>query len=402
MPETTDRRAMLREAFDRSTAGDEEEVETPAAEETPEEPVEAPAAAEETPAEHEGETEEQKAARERDEKGRFAAAPKEKEEKAPKAPKAAAAPKAKPGTAPEPKPAAPAVPAQAAAPAPKGPETKPPQSWTPAEREQWGKLTPEAQRAVLRTEGETRRVLQENAGLRREYGEAQKFRSEIDNGLRPFEGIFRSQGMDPLSGAMSVVRTYAALHYGAPQQKADILADLIVRFGDVDSVNAAMERRGAGVPAAPQPQYRQPQAQQPVDYRAAIREELAGLTQQAVSSRADRDLEAFLATSPEFAQDPQVWEDMQVVLDAAAKGGRNVTYQQAYDRALKMNEEIQGVLQQRAQAAAMAQPSATAPTARARTAAATVRSKPAPAVTQAVDPKDRRAMLQKAMENSSR
>ena len=374
--ENTDRRAMLRDAF-RSAAAEEEDT-TPEVEEAP---AEEPAAEEEAKPEKEEaaapEPEEKPAPEGRDEKGRFA----------PKAaPKAEAAPKAT-----EPKVEAPKAEAK-----PEVPPTRAPQSWTPAEREQWAKLTPEAQRAVLRTEQETRRVLQENAQLRRGYGEASQFRQTLDQHLRPYEGIFRAQGMDPVSGALSVVQTYGALHYGAPQQKAAILAQLIGQFSSVDDVNAVLQGQ---VPAQTQPA-RPPPQQPQVDPRALVREELQSLQQQMAVSRAEQDFDRFRGTNPEWLDSPGVWENMQAVLDASAQRGRNLTYEQAYDLALKMDPEIQGILQQRAQVQAAVAPSATAPTARARAAAATVRSKPAPAVAAAPDPTDRRAMLQRQMERA--
>lgn len=389
MPETTDRRAMLAEAFNRSTETEEEPAEAPEVEETPADEPEAPAA--EAAPEDGGETEEKpEGERGRDDKGRFTERPAAKPvaEKAPKAPKAATPAKPKPGEA------APVAtqPPKAAEP-PKGPDIKPPQSWTAQAREAWKDVPPAAKQEIVRLEGETKRVLQENAGLRRQSAEAGQFRQQIETNLRPWEGIFRAEGTDPLSGAMNVVQTYGQLHYGAPQQKAQILLGLIQRFSSFDDINAVAEAvaQGRAPAAAPAPRQAAPPPQA-VDPRALIREEFQNIQQAAVMQRAEKDYDSFLAAQPEFLND--VFEDMQTILDAAATRGRNLTYQEAYDRAVKMHDGVQAILAQRAQAAAATQPSATAPTARARAAAATVRSRPTSVSGPAVDPNDRRAMLQ--------
>lgn len=401
MPETTDRRSMLAEAFNRSTETEEEPTETPEApaEEAapePEQPAEVEAAAEteEQPSEQHPE-----GGKPRDEKGRFQPQKGEKAPKAEKAPRAAAALKpVAPQQPAKPVAAAPATPEKPAAPSP---ADRPPQSWTAQAREVWKDLPPVARQEIHRLEGETRRVLQTNAELKRVAGEAGQWRQQVESNLKTWEPIFRAEGTDSLTGALSVVQTYGTLHFAPPQQKAAILLGLIERFSNFDDINAVAEARAQGrMPQAAPQQYRPAPAQQPQqDPRTLIREELQSFQQQAAVARAERDYDAFLATSPEFIDAPGVQEAMQTVLDAAASRGRNLTYEAAYDLALKMDPGIQGVLEQRAQAAAIAQPSAQAPTARARVAAATIRSKPGPSSGTAVDPNDRRAMLQRALES---
>lgn len=385
--DTTDRRAALRAAFE-AAEKENEPIEEPAAVEEPVEPAEPEAAAEAEAAPVEGaEPAEEKGDRGRDDKGRFVPQSKAKEAKV----EAKPAPKTESVT-PQPKPATQTATQAPASPAQTSTALRPPQSWTAGAREVWKDVPPVAQAEIHRLEGETRRVLQDNAGLRRQVTDGQKFREGIDGFVRPFEGIFRARGQEPLQGVANVVQTYAALHYAPPAQKAAILADLIGQFSTVDDVNAVLSGQA---PPAPQ-NFRPPPQQAPVDVDALVEKRLQAWQDQALSHRAENEWTTFEGTNPEFLAD--VRDDMQSLLDSAAARGRNLTYQEAYDRACKMNESVQTVLAQRKAAesarAAAAQPSATTAQ-RARTAASTVRSRPATAVQPAVDPNDRRAMLER-------
>lgn len=374
------RRAALEAAFE---AAGEETTEEEAA------PVEAEEAApveEEAPAEEAPVEEEKVEAKDgRDEKGRFA--PTEKvEAKAKPVAQAKVAPKAAPAVA-----AAPVAPVE--------PVEAPPPSWTPAEREIWKDLPPAARAAVLRVNRETTKVLNENAGLRKQHGEVSQryqqeagFRQRVDSFVSPFAGIFAAEGVDPMQGMANVVQTYGALHLGSREQKASIIAGLLSRFTSVEDVNQILS--GQVQPTAA-PTYRAPAPQQkPQDVNALVDQAIAQRLEVAQVERHKRDFDTFQATNPEFLAD--VWDDMETIVRVAEDRGRNITFQQAYDMACKTDSRVQGVLQQRAAAKAATQPSAKAPTARARTAAATVRTRPAGSVTESPASDDRRAMLEKA------
>lgn len=316
--------------------------------------------------------------RARDGKGRFA-------------PKAEAKPVEK--TAPEPAKKAAPAPAKAAPVAP--PVTPPPvdahpvkapQSWKPAVRELAAKLPAEF-RPILdevhRRETETARVLQETS-------EARKTVEQVRATLQPFEGLARSQGMDAMQYAGSVMQTAAALHMGTPQQKAGIVAQLISVYGiDVDAVNAVMQGQAPAQRSAPAPQQ---------DVSRIVEQEFQRRMQAASEQKATSDWEAFQATAPEFLDD--VKEDMREILELAGRQGRNMTYQQAYDRAVKLNENVAPVLEARRAAEAAR---AKAPTVqRSKAAAVSIKATPAAAVTRSTGPRSLREDIEAAVAESQR
>lgn len=364
--ETQDRRDVLSEAFDKLAAEPAPEVE----------PVEA--APEAAPADIEAEPEADTrtaAERARDEKGRFA--------------KGGEKPKAEAKTV-DPKPADPAKPSEAKPateanplepkPESAAPPIRAPQSWKPAEREAFAKAPPEVQQAALRREAEITRALQETA-------EARKTVDQVQRTLSPYETIARANGMDAMQYAGSVLQTAAVLHMGAPQQKAALVAQIISAYGiDVDAVNAVMQGQA---PAQHAPQ------QAPQDVSRLVQEEFQKRAQAASEQKAALAWQEFQAGSPEFLADVQ--EDMKLILEKAGRENRNMTYQQAYDRACKLNEDVSAILAQRK--AAEAAKAQIASTQRTRAAASSV--KPMPAAAVSAQPADRREVLSRRFDELS-
>ncbi|HEU4401507.1 MAG TPA: hypothetical protein VFT43_05325 [Candidatus Polarisedimenticolia bacterium] len=307
----------------------------------------------------------------RDEKGRFA--PKGEQPQG----KAGAASKAANGAAPKPTPEAPGkaagadtLPAPAAEPAkPAAPTVKAPQSWTPAAREAFAKAPPEVQAEVAKREREVSRALQETA-------QARQYVTQVNQSLAPYAPIARANGMDVMTWAGNGLQMMASLYAGTPAQKAATIARAISLSGaDLEAINAhlAGQPPPQGQPAAP-----------PVDVNALVEQKFQTIAQQYEAKQADSTLAAFMAEEPEFIGD--VWQDMQLLLQSAATQGRNMTLKQAYDRACKLDERVQSVMEQRK--AAEASRTATAATQRAKAAAVSPKSSPAggpPAQTKGID-----------------
>jgi hypothetical protein len=352
--ETQDRRAVLEEAFDKIAAEPAPEVE----------PVDAaPEPAAELEADPEVDTR-TAAERARDEKGRFA--------KGGEQPKAEARP-AEPKPTDPAKPAAP-VEAKPLEPKPEaGPPVKAPQSWKPQAREAFAKAPPEVQQEVMRREAEIARALQEAAPVR-------QFAQQVQQSLAPYEGIARASGMDAMTWAGQALQTFAGLHQGTPQYRAEIIAKAINAYGiDVDAVNAVMQGQAPQAHAAPQ--------QPPQDVSRLVQQEFQRVAQEAQQQRATSAWEQFQASAPEFLDD--VKDDMRFILEREGAANRNMTYQQAYDRAVKLNEDVSAILAQRK--AAEAAKAQIASTQRTRAAASSV--KPMPAAAVSAQPADRRELL---------
>lgn len=328
----------------------------------PEPEVEAPAveAAEPAPApEPKEEAAPSAAERARDERGRF---------------KPAGEPEAAPQSAKKAEPVKTAAPGQAKAGGVEAPPTTPPaaavepapvkapQSWKPQVRELAAKLPAEFKPIldeVNRREVETSRALQETANARR-------LAEQVHQALSPFEGVARANGMDALAWAESAVRDRAVLAMGSPQQKAQLLARAIRESGtDIEMLAAALDgapAQGPQQPAAP-----------PVNIQAEVQRAIQSQVQHAQRAKAEREMTSFLEAEHEFIE--AVGPDMHGILLAAGSQGRNLTPQEAYDRACWMNPDVREVLEKRkAVEAAKAQAPSVA---QAKRAAVSVKAAPA-------------------------
>jgi hypothetical protein len=265
--------------------------------------------------------------------------------------------------------------ASAAPPAP-AVEAKPlkiPQSWKPAMRELAQKLPAEFHGIIeeaFRRDVETQKALQDTA-------QARQIAAQVQQTLAPYETIARANGMDAMSYAGSVLQTAAVLQMGTQTQKDQALALLIQQFGGtVDGINAHLSGQAPATPT-----------QTPVDVNAAVEKAIAARLQTVETERASQEAAKFVESAPEFLQD--VWQDMVELIQVAERQGRKLSYQQAYDRACRLNDDVQKVIDQRKAAdAAKAQ---AASTQRAAEAASSIRSQPTAAP--AAQPAGLRAVL---------
>lgn len=222
---------------------------------------------------------------------------------------------------------------------------KPPVSWKPAVREHWAKLPLEVRAEVARREAEIQRGLATAA-------EARNFREEFNEVVRPFEGIIRSQNSTPIAAVRNLMTTAAALTMGSPIQKANVIAEILQNYGvDIQVLDQVLSGK------APKNDPGSNAADIEARVRNLVAQELAPVRNM-VSARhqeqtriADEQVVDF-ATKNEFADD--LADDMADLLESAAKRGRKMTMQQAYDAAARSHPEI-GPLYEKVLAARAAQ-----------------------------------------------
>ena len=329
----------------KSGTEENEQVEVPEADapevEAPD--VDAPEVEEKPESEERKETKEAKEAKDgRDEKGRFAA--KQNAEAEAKTAQLAGKP-------------VPAPTQLAAKPTPQVAATRPPQSWTPAAREEWAKVPASVQAEIAKRERETSVAIQQGAETRR-------FAQEFGQVIRPYEGMIAASGSNPLQSVSRLLQTAAALRTEPGPMKARIVADLVKTYGiSIDDLATAIDG-GAPAQGQQQPaQYRDPRVDQMLAQQDNERQRRAQASQQQVAT----SVQAF-ATDPknEFFNDVQ--SDMAKMVSA----GLASNLKEAYDRACSLHPEVNKVLQQRQ---AAAKPSVGS-TQRSRAAASSVRSTP--------------------------
>lgn len=223
------------------------------------------------------------------------------------------------------------------------PEVKAPQSWTPAEREHWGKMSPEAQRAVQRRELEVQQALSRSADSR-------KFQDQFVRTIQPYAHLIRAQSSTPLQAVNNLMQTAAGLTTGTQPQKAAIVAEIISNYGvDIQVLDDVLSKRpvqqGNTSPASiPQPvaEALKPIHQFMSQHEQARAQQIQQLNQQAES------VVSQMAEQLPFFEDLR--EEMADAMEISASRGRIMTIEQAHAMAVNMNPQIKKILDQRAKA----------------------------------------------------
>lgn len=321
------------------------------------------------------------AAKVRDETGRFA--PKPKGTVAP-APNGDLTAKTPPAQTQHTTPAKDGQPAPAAAPQ----ALKAPQSWDPAEREHWAKLPPVVQQRINRREREVEVALKEAAPDR-------KLAQTIRETVAPFEGMIRAEGSEPMQAIGSLLQTAAALRTAPAHHKAQIVAQMIKAYGvsieTLDSILVGQNPQGQG-------------QGQPAEYRDPRVDQLFGMLQQGQQQRATtlqekaaQDIQAFKEKA-EFVDD--VSQDMADLLQVAHQNGRQLSLEDAYERACQLHPKIREIMQQRGEAERVQKTNANVQ--RSRLASSSIRGQPVGTVDTLPEPgEDRRSDIIRAMRKLS-
>ncbi len=268
-----------------------------------------------------------------------------------------------------------------------------PQSWKPAAREHWDKIPAEVRAEIARVDKEIQKHLYQNA-------EARKFADGFQQTVAPFAHLIQAEGSTPLAAVKNLMTTAAGLRAGNAGQKAKIVAEIIQSYGvdiaTLDSVLSGQAPQG-GAPA--QGGGVAPEVMQMLKPVYSFMQEIQQTRQERekeVQQRAAEQIEA-LSTQLPFFEDMR--EDMADILEVAAKRGVTLTPEQAYERALQYNPEIQKVVQQRKEAEQARNGGGTRISS-ARRAASAVRGGPAAGALSPEKPADRRAALSAAWDEA--
>ena len=227
------------------------------------------------------------------------------------------------------------------------PASSSPVSWSASAREQWKKIPKEAQSYILQREQQMQQGMQKNAEqARRAEG--------MDRSLAPYQQYFAMNG-GPGQTLQTLLQTGSGLQMGTPQQKAQIVANLINQFGvDIPSLDSLLTGKDVPPEVRQQSQVEQMLQQRlaPIQQQLSQYQQRERQMQQGVQQEASSELNAFSSDSKnEFYND--VRGDMADILDMAYNRGVQLTLKQAYDKACALNPEISRIQQSREQQRAL-------------------------------------------------
>ena len=234
-----------------------------------------------------------------------------------------------------------------------GDSIKAPVDWGPKEREDWSKIPRHLQEKVMAREKEISGVMEQTSTARKTHDQFSQMVQRYGPSMQ------RVAGDTPMEAVNTLFDVASQLNTGSAVQKAGVIAQLISQFDiDINTLDSAL------VGAAPtESQAQEHEFQRRLDERMAPFERQMGQQQayeqqqhQQRQQSANNEVQQF-AQGAEFLADVRM--DMADLIDMSAKQGREITMQQAYDKACTLNPQIQAVISQRSQQQQLTQSSST-------------------------------------------
>lgn len=229
---------------------------------------------------------------------------------------------------------------------PKTPE-RAPASWKPEVREHWASLPEGVRSEIQRREAEVQRTLQETA-------EARKTAETVMKTIAPYEAFIKAEGSNPIQAIDNLMSTAARLRTGTAPELAQMVAGIVNQFGVGRFGNNFIEMLDSALAGQAPKDNPSSEIEQVLNQKLAPVQQMLTQFQQAqiqqqqlAQQQAANEVEQFLAQA-EFGND--VREDMADILEVAQRRGVNMSLQDAYKKAVMMNDNVRSVLNQRAQA----------------------------------------------------
>lgn len=229
-----------------------------------------------------------------------------------------------------------------------------------------------------------------------------KFATDFAQMVQPYSHLIRAQNSTPLQAVHNLMSTAAGLMQGNPQQKAEMVAQIMGNYGvDVQLLDQVLAK-------AYNPQTAQFNAQQNSAPPAWAQPIFAWMnkaeqTQQQYEAQqrqiADQEIEQ-MSSQPFF---DDLRDDIADIMEIAAKRGKIISLQDAYKKAVELDPEISKLVKKTpVQSAPQNDVSRAASTlARARKAAKTIHGAPRGEGGKSDKPKTRREQLSEAWDEQS-
>jgi len=230
----------------------------------------------------------------------------------------------------------------------KDPIAKAPQAWKPEAREHWDAIPEQARREIVRHEQQVKEAIRDTV-------QARQFAQAVQQTLQPYQHFIKAENSNPIQAIDNLMGTAAALRTGNAEQVADLVTQITTQFGTgrfgKEFIQKLDEKLSGKAPKPENPeitalkqQYEQELA--PLKQMQQQMQQQQTYYQQQEQQATQAELQQF-ASQAEFLDDVRM--DMADLMDMAANKGKEISFQEAYDRACWANPEIRSVLTKRQQ-----------------------------------------------------
>jgi len=223
-------------------------------------------------------------------------------------------------------------PAAVPAAAPSSTELKAPSQWKPAVREKWNALPREVQEEVLRRESDSMRLIGS-------VGQKIKFADTVAEHIAPFSERLETNGATREAFLGDVFNTVKALAGGSPQDKAEIVANIVQSYGvDLRTLDAVLSHRLS----APPPDPRVVEAQRRAYAAESLLAKQKSTLEQGTQKEAETTLQQFAAD-----QKNEFFDDVREMMADLMESGRAKDLDEAYTASVWANPDTRKILLQR-------------------------------------------------------
>lgn len=257
---------------------------------------------------------------------------------------------------------------------------RPPASWKKDYHEVWQTADPRLKEYAWQREEEMKK------GVEPLLTKAQ-FADQIQQAIEPYQNNLKTLGIEPPQAIQALMNADNVLRHGSPQQKAQMFATLSqqygVNLGEISNLQ-----------------------QQPVDPTVSmLQNELYNVRNEVMSWKQQQEAaqnEALLNEITQFSQKAEFFEEARPTMIQLLNSGMAQNLDDAYNKALRLDEALSSKLQQstQAQVEAAKRESANKAAKAARAAAVSVKSS-TPGVNTAAKAQDRRSLLAEAIDGLS-
>ena len=217
-------------------------------------------------------------------------------------------------------------------------DTRAPSSWTKEGQAEFLKLPP----GVLRNEI-LRREESMHKGIEQYKGAAQRAQA-YDEVVQPYTPLLQQLGVQPQEAIRALLSAESQLRNGSPAQKAQMTLKLISDYGiDRDAVLQALQ--GGELPQVDPAYQRLEQEVQLIKSQQTERERI---------ERA-RESEALNSEIARFSQGKEHFEAVRDDMAALIQVGKAKTLEEAYQKAIRLNDEVWNAVQAKQRAAEQAE-----------------------------------------------
>lgn len=255
---------------------------------------------------------------------------------------------------------------------------RPPASWKKDYHEVWQTADPKLKEYAWQREEEMKR------GVEPLLSKAQ-FADQIQQAIEPYQNNLRTLGIEPPQAIKALMDADNVLRHGTPQQKAQMFASLSQQYGvNLQEIGNLQ--------------------QQPVDPTVSmLQNELYSVKNEVMTWKQQQEAaqnQALLSEIDSFAQKAEFFEDARPTMIQLLNSGMAQNLEDAYNKALRLDESLSSKVQQsqQAQAEAAKREAANKAAKAARAAAVSVRSS-TPGVNTATKAQDRRSLLAEQIES---